>query len=132
MTKRFETLIDVYDHVLPTWSSWDLLVTAPPEQCQHLKIDGAFRYRLSDGAHAINVWVILDSTGVYRRAPMELEVELNNFHLKFPVVKRPAVVPAPPRTPERSIFANPLPLSPPTQPRTQPRKMHQQRSLVDV
>ena len=90
MAKRFDTLIDVYDHILPTWSKWDLIAVAPAEQCKTLNIEGASRYRLSDGKHAVEVWVLLDFEGIYRRAPMELEIEFNNF-LGYPAGKPPAV-----------------------------------------
>ena len=110
MTKRFDTLIDVYDHILPTWSKWDLLAVAPSELCQALNIEGASRYRLSDGKQAIEVWVTLDFEGVYRRASIELETEFNNFPLNHPVGKQPVVVSAPPRIDRRLISARPMAL----------------------
>ena len=132
MTKRFETLIDVYDHILPTWATWDLLETAPPEKCKQLNIDGAFRYRLSDGKHAVNAWVILDFSGVYRRAPMEVEVVLSNLYPNRPAAPPPSTISSSSRMHEQPVFTQPIPLQPQKLTKAQSVKPLQHRPLVDV
>ncbi|MDJ0707338.1 MAG: hypothetical protein QNJ46_29035 [Leptolyngbyaceae cyanobacterium MO_188.B28] len=80
MTKRFATPVDVCDHLMPSWLTWDLLAMVPSEKCQALNHKGASKYRISDGKNAMEVWVILDLEGHYRRASKELEVELDNLY----------------------------------------------------
>ena len=130
MAKRFDTLIDVYDHILPTWSKWDLLTVAPAEQCKALNIEGASRYRLSDGKHAVEIWVILDFEGIYRRAPMELEIEFNKF-LDYPVGKSPVAVAASARTDESAISASHTSISSQQLTRTKLGKSQTRQSLID-
>ncbi|MDJ0707398.1 MAG: hypothetical protein QNJ46_29340 [Leptolyngbyaceae cyanobacterium MO_188.B28] len=132
MTKQFETLIDVYDHILPTWATWDLLETASPEKCQKLNIDGAFKYRLSDGKHAVNAWVILDFSGVYRRASIELEIDLSSLYPNRSDEKPPATVPLTARKPEKPVFTPLVPIRPQKVSRAQSDKFEQRRPLVDV
>ena len=92
MTKRFATPVDICDHLMPAWLTWDLLAMAPSEKCQALNQKGASKYRISDGKKTMEVWVILDLEGCYRRASMELEDELDNLYCSHPPSRKQSVV----------------------------------------